>query len=100
MLIMLDNYRQKGISLDEDTLGELFGELQMHIQVDPTTGRSCGERWVRVDDGSPLAGGLNRHVSAVAVLIPAERFDTFDKEDDFSVERKGRSASSITTTRS
>jgi len=88
MVIALDNYRQKGISLDEHTLGGLFGELQVQIRMDPITGRSIDECWVRADDGSPLADGRNRHVSAVAALIPVERFDTFEKEDDFSVERK------------
>ena len=87
-LIMLDNYRQKGIGLDKHTLGGLFGELQMHLQVDPQTGRTVSENWVRVDDGSPLAGGRNRHVSAIAALVPVERFDTFERDDDFSVERK------------
>jgi hypothetical protein len=56
MVIGLDNYRQKGSSLDERTLGGLFGELQVHIRVDPTTGENFGRAWVRVDDGSPLAG--------------------------------------------
>ena len=88
MVIGLDNYRQKGISLDEHTLGGLFGELQMHIRMDPDTGENLGEAWVRVDDGSPLAAGRNRHVSAVLALIHVERFDTFEKDDDFSVERK------------
>ena len=87
MLIMLDNYRQKGISLDKHTLGALFGEMRMQMLVDPETGRSVSECWVRVDDGSPLAGARNRHVSAVAVLEPVERFDTFEKVDDFSVPR-------------
>jgi len=85
---MLDNYRQKGIGLDKHTLGGLFGELQMHLQVDPQTGRTVSENWVRVDDGSPLAGGRNRHVSAIAALAPVGRFDTFERDDDFSVERK------------
>ena len=87
-LIMLDNYRQKGIGLDKHTLGGLFGELQMHLQVDPQTGRTGSEDWVRVDDGSPLAGGRNCHVSAIAALVPVERFDTIERDDDFSVERK------------
>lgn len=86
-VIALDNYRQKGISLDEHTLGGLFGELQMRIEIDPNTGRSLGEAWVRSDDGSPRAGSRNQHVSAVLAIIPVERFD-FDGEDDFSVERK------------
>lgn len=88
MIIMLDNYRQKGISLDHHTLGGLFGELQVQIRINPTTGENLGEAWVRSDDGSPLAGGRNRHVSAVAALVAGERFDTFDRIDDFSVERK------------
>ena len=29
-VIMLDNYRQKGIGLDKHTFGALFGELQIH----------------------------------------------------------------------
>jgi hypothetical protein len=37
---------------------------------------------------STLASGRNRHVSAVAALVAGERFDTFDKIDHFSVERK------------
>ena len=90
MVIMLDNYRQKGISVDHHTLGGLFGELQVQIRINPTTGENLGEAWVRTDDGSPLAGGRNRHVSAVAVLIACERFDTFEKSDDFSIERKMR----------
>lgn len=88
MVIMLDNYRQKGISLDHHTLSGLFGELQVQIRINPTTGENLGEAWVRSDDGSPLAGGRNRHVSAVAALIAGDRFDTFDKVDDFSIERK------------
>ena len=88
MIIVLDNHRQKGISLDHHTLGGLFGELQVQIRSDPTTGENLGEAWVRSDDGSPLAGGRNRHVSAVVALVAGERFDTFDKVDDFSVERK------------
>lgn len=88
MIIALDNYRQKGISLDKHTLGGLFGALQVQIRIDPTTGRTVEEAWVRPDDGSPLAGGRNQHVSAVLALIPVERFDTFEKDDDFSVERK------------
>jgi hypothetical protein len=88
MVIALDNFRQKGISLDEHTLGGLFGELQLHIRTNPNTGENLGEAWVRVDDGSPLAGGRNRQVSAVLALIPVERFDTLEKNDDFSVERK------------
>ena len=88
MIIVLDNYRQKGISLDHHTLGGLFGELQVQIRINPATGENLGEAWVRSDDGSPLAGGRNRHVSAVAALIAGERFDTFDKIDDFSIERK------------
>lgn len=87
-LIMLDNYRQKGISLDKHTLGGLFGEMQMHLQVDPQSGRTISKGWVRVDDGSPLAGGRNGHVSAVAALVPVERFDTFERDDDFSIDRK------------
>jgi hypothetical protein len=88
MVIMLDNYRQKGISLDHHTLGGLFGELVVQMRMDASSGRSLGEDWVRVDDGSPLAGGRYGHVSAVAALVAAERFDTFEKVDDFSVERK------------
>ena len=88
MIIVLDNYRQKGISLDHHTLGGLFGELQVQIRIKPTTGENLGEGWGRSDDGSPLAVGRNRHVSAVAALIAGERFDTFDKTDDFSIERK------------
>lgn len=88
MLIMLDNYRQKGISLDKHTLGGLFGELKVEARVDLATGHSVGTEWVRVNDGSPLADGQNSHVSAVAVLIPTERFDTFEKNDDFSASRK------------
>lgn len=88
MIIVLDNYRQKGISLDHHTLGGLFGELQVQIRINPTTGENLEEGWVRSDDASPLAGGRNRHVSAVAALIAGERFDTFDKTDDFSIERK------------
>jgi hypothetical protein len=88
MVVALDNYRQKGIGLDKHTLGGLFGELQAHVRIDLKTGDNLGEDWVRVDDGSPLAGGRNRHISAVVVLIPTERFDTCKKDDDFSVERK------------
>jgi hypothetical protein len=88
MIIVLDNYRQKGISLDHHTLGGLFGELQVQIRINPTTGENLGEAWVRSDDGSPLAGGRNQHVSAVAALIAGVRFDTFEEVDDFSLERK------------
>lgn len=88
MIIVRNNYRQKGISLDRHTLGGLFGELQVQIRINPTTGENLGEAWVRSDDGSPLAGGRNQHVSAVAALIAGERFDTFDKIDDLSIERK------------
>src|SRR5262245_52135497 len=90
MVIALDNYRQRGISLDKHTLGSLFGELQVHIRVNPDTSQALGEEWVRIDDGSPLAACRNQHVSAVIALIPAERFDTFDKTDDFSIQRKMR----------
>lgn len=88
MIIVLDNYRKKGISLDHHTLGGMFGELQVQIRINPTSGENLGEGWVRSDDGSPLAGGRNRHVSAAAALIAGERFDTFDQTDDFSIERK------------
>ena len=27
-------------------------------------------------------------MSAIAALVPVERFDTFERDDDFSVERK------------
>lgn len=87
MVIGLDNYRQKGIGLDRDTLGSLFGEPGVRITVDATNGRLIEEAWVREDDGSPLASSLNRHVSAVLAPIPIERFDTFESVDDFSVER-------------
>jgi hypothetical protein len=57
-------------------------------QVEGSARVFAGEAWVRSDDGSPLAAGRNRHVSAVVALVAGERFDTFDKVDDFSVERK------------
>ena len=66
MIIVLDDYRQKGISLDRHTLGGLFGGLQVQIRINPTTGENLGEAWVR------LAGGRNPHVSAVAALIAGE----------------------------
>lgn len=87
LVIGLDNYRQKGIGLDEHSLGSLFGDLRVHIKVDPASGRQLEEAWVRTDDGSPLAGSRRRHVSAVIALIAGERFDTFEAVDDFSVER-------------
>ena len=90
MVIALDNYRQKGISLDEHRFGGLFGELHVYIRINTNTGENLDQTWARVDDGSPLAGGRNKHVSAVLALLPAERFDTFDKADDFSIERKMR----------
>jgi hypothetical protein len=43
MIIVLDNYRQKGISLEERTLGGVFGELPVQIRIDTTTGRNLGE---------------------------------------------------------
>jgi hypothetical protein len=42
-LIMPTSTRQKGIGLDKHTLGRLFGELQMHLQVNPQTGRTVSE---------------------------------------------------------
>lgn len=63
MLIMLDNYRQKGISLDEHTLAALFGELKVRIEIDPTTEHAVSEAWLHVDDGSPLAAvGIDTRV--------------------------------------
>jgi len=87
MVIGLDNYRQKGIDLDKHTLGSLFGELGVRITVDVTNGRAIEEAWVRDEDGSPLAGGQNRHVSAVIALLASQRFDTFESADPFLVER-------------
>jgi len=87
MVIALDNYRQVGISLDKHTLSSLFGELEALITIDLETGGAVRREWTREDDGSPLAGGRNQHVSAVLVLEPLERFDTIETEDDFSVER-------------
>jgi len=87
MVIALDNYRQVGISLDKHTLSSLFGELEALITIDLETGGAVRRGWTREDDGSPLAGGRNQHVSAVLVLEPLERFDTIETEDDFSVER-------------
>jgi len=87
MVIALDNYRQVGISLDKHTLSSLFGELEALITIDLETGGAVRQGWTREDDGSPLAGGRNQHVSAVLVLEPLERFDTIETEDDFSVER-------------
>ena len=60
-----------------------MGELQVHIRMDPTAGENLGRAWVRIDDGSPLAGERSRHVIAVLALIPVERFDTVEKNDDF-----------------
>jgi hypothetical protein len=89
MVVMLDNYRQKGISLDKHTLRALFGEQVVTIPMDPTTGSVVGDaEWIHEDDNSPLAAGRNAHVSAVAVLIPVQRFDTWEKADNFIVERK------------
>jgi hypothetical protein len=47
IVIALDNYRQKGISLDKHTLGALFGEPQVQITIDATTGDAVSEAWVR-----------------------------------------------------
>ena len=88
MVVGLDNYRQKGVGLDKHSLRSLFGELVVQIETDSTTGAPLSEAWVHRDDGSPLAGGRNRHVSAILVVIPTERFATLDKDDDFAVERK------------
>jgi hypothetical protein len=88
MVVMLDNHRQKGISLDKHTLRALFGELVVTIPMNPTTGGMVDDaEWTHEDDNSPLAAGRNAHASAVAVLIPVHRFDTWEKSDDYTVER-------------
>jgi hypothetical protein len=87
MVVALDNWRQVGVHLDHHSLGSLFGELQVVQTIDNATGQMIESRWERKDDNSPLYGGRNAHVSAVVGVIAGERFDTFEKADDFTVER-------------
>jgi hypothetical protein len=87
-LVALDNYRQKGVHLDEHGLRSVFGELQIVQTVETATGSVVDARWEPKDDNSPLYGGRNRHVRAVMAIIPTVRYDNFDGTvDDFSVER-------------
>jgi len=87
MVVALDNYRQVGVHLDDHSLGSLFGELEVVHTPDTMTGRAVDTRWERKDDNSPLYGGRNAHISTVVGIISGERFDTFEKADDFTVER-------------
>lgn len=87
-VIVLDNYRQVGVHLDEHGLGSVFGELQVVQTIDTITGEAGEARWERKDDNCPLFGGRSPHVSAVMAIIPTVRYDDFDgKVDDFSIER-------------
>ena len=88
IVIALDNWRQVGVHLDEESLTSLFGEAELQITIDPSTGAQVGSKQlVRKDDGSPLYDGKNKHVSAVVVVLPCQRFDTIERDDDFTIER-------------
>lgn len=90
LVVALDNHRQIGISLGSIELIQIFGTLQYEFTIDRTTGASVSEGWAHSNKDYAVGDKRRRHISAVVVNVPTERFDTFDAVDDFSVSRTMR----------
>jgi DUF2934 family protein len=90
-VVVLDNHRQIGISLDTVTLIQIFGTLQYEFAINTETGASVSEGWAHSNKDYAVGDKRRSYISAVAVNIPTRRFDTFDGTvDDFTVPRPMR----------
>jgi hypothetical protein len=90
-IVVLDNHRQIGISLDTHTLIQIFGTLQYEFTVNTETGASVSEGWAHRFADAAVGDKRRDYISAVAVNIPTRRFDDFDGTvDDFTVARPMR----------
>ena len=91
LVIVLDNHRQVGLSLEYRELVSLFGEQYFTFKIDSVTGNQVDQPvFEHQDDGSPFASGERSYISAVLVNEPGCRFDNFKTEDDFTIERPMR----------
>lgn len=85
-IVVLDNHRQVGISLDTVTLIQIFGTLQYEFTVNTETGASVSEGWAHSNKDYAVGDQRRPYISAVAVNIPTRR----DGVDDFIVPRPMR----------
>lgn len=84
-VVVLDNWRQIGLDLDDVMLVQLFGELKFVVPVSMTGGRA-GKTHLAYGGGRTLGNEHGTYVSAVIVTEPLER----GLRDDFTVERPMR----------
>jgi hypothetical protein len=84
-VIVLDNWRQVGVDLDDVMLIQLFGELEFVVPVS-TRGGPAGDTHLAYGGGRTLGAGKGTYVSAVLVAVPIER----EMRDDFANERPMR----------
>ncbi len=84
-VIVLDNWRQVGLDLDDVVLLQLFGQLHFVVPVS-TTGGPSGATGLEYGGGRTLGDDAGTYVSAVLVTVPLQR----DARDEFSVERPMR----------
>lgn len=84
-VIVLDNWRQIGIDLDDVILVQLFGEIEFIVQVS-TDGGPAGETQLAYGRGRTRGDDKGTCVSAILVTEPLER----QLRDDFTDERPMR----------
>jgi hypothetical protein len=84
-VVVLDNWRQVGVDLEDEILVQLFGELAFVVPVS-TTGGPAGETHLAYGGGRTLGDKKATYVSAVLVTVPIER----ELRDDFADERPMR----------
>jgi hypothetical protein len=84
-VVVLDNWRQVGVDLDDVVLVQIFGELSFVVPVSAAGGPRGATR-LEYGGGRTLGDTAGTYVSAVVVTVPLER----DARDDFSRERSMR----------
>lgn len=83
-IVVLDNWRQIGIDLDDVMLVQLFGQVQFVVPVAPSG--PAGDMYLGYGGGRTLGDDSGTYVSAVLVTEPLERA----LRDDFTQERTMR----------
>jgi hypothetical protein len=83
MLVVLDNARRVGLSLQKSDLWNLFGSQEIRVPIDVQIGGQIGPWSMEGSSGSfhILSPGCNQHVSAVAVNMPRDRFRYDESEE-------------------
>lgn len=84
-VVVLDNWRQVGVDLDNVVLVQIFGQIHVVVPVS-MSGGPRGATWLEYGGGRTLGDDAGTYVSALVITEPLRR----DARDDFTVERRMR----------